>query len=167
MSQSTSGVTVAPTSTGCVIAVLGRGTVRESRAIIDFVTRTFQSAPETRVTIDLSGCGYVDSTFLGTLIDLHRLAVAAGPDRLFVAGSMEHRKKLLGIARLEKLIPGIEAAPPTAGPSVPLVAPDAAPTDFLRHISKCHQKLAEIDCPMQQVFARIATQMERELDRSS
>lgn len=165
MAASLTGVTVAPTATGCLITLPSRATVRESRAIKDVAQRTLKSDGTSTVVLDLSDCAYVDSTFLGTLIDLHRAAGAATPPRLQIAGSPEQRKKLLGVARLEKLIPGIDAPPTAAGPAVPLPTPEAAPQEIMRHIMECHKKLAEIDCPMRPVFARIAAQMEAELQQ--
>ena len=70
----------------------------------------------------------------------------------------------LGIARLDRLLRGSDEPPPTLGDFVTVPAPDATPREILTHVMQCHQRLAEIDCPMQPIFARIAEQMQKELE---
>ena len=170
MGNSISSVTVAPTAAGCVITVSPRGTVRESRVVNDVAARTLKGDDKAAVVIDVSSCTYVDSTFLGTLMDLFCVAGGTGGGgtggRFAIAASPEHRKKLLGVARLDTFIPGVDTAPTAVGSAIVVPTPDASPREILRHIMECHQKLAEMDCPMRPVFARIATQMQAEFEQS-
>lgn len=166
MSHGISGVSIAPTAGGCVIVVAPRGTVRESRVIKDIATRTLKGDDKAAVVLDVSACTYVDSTFLGTLMDLFRTAGGSGGGRFAIAAPPEHRKKLLGVARLDTFIPGIDVAPAAVGSAVAVPTPEASPREILTHIMECHQKLAEVDCPMRLVFARIAAQMQTELEQS-
>ena len=63
---------VARTSTGYCVRIEGRGTMRESPAAAEFVLRSLEKAPAPGITVDLSGCDYLDSTFLGCLVEMQR-----------------------------------------------------------------------------------------------
>lgn len=160
-----SHIKVAATADGCLIRIDGKGTVRESRVVKDVAMRTLRDEPSAVVVLDLSTCAYVDSTFLGCMMDLHRTAGGDGK-RFAIAAPVETRKKLLGIARLDRLLRGIDTAPAPAGDFVSVPASDAPPREILRHVMECHQQLAQVDCPMKNIFARIATQMQRELENA-
>lgn len=154
-------VSIAPTADGSCIRVENRGTVRESRIIKSTAAQSLKNDASARVVIDLSACHYADSTFLGCLMDLWKLAGSSG--RFAVAAPPEHRKKLLGMARLDTFIPCLDVAPATCGPAVPLSPAATTPREIFQHVLECHRALAEVDCPMRDVFAKIVAQMEREL----
>lgn len=163
MSPTLSPVTVAPTADGCLIRVDGRGTVRESKVIRDIARRMLTDVPESTVTLDLSACPYVDSTFLGCLLQVRK----AGEKRFVIAAPPEHRKKLLGLARLDLVLVGVDAAPETTGPAVPIATSGGEDREILRHVMECHRQLAEIEGPMRVSFEKIATRMQRELESSA
>jgi anti-anti-sigma regulatory factor len=160
-------VTISPTPDGCRIDVAGRGTARESRAVRDAALRTLKTESSAVVMIDLSGCDYLDSTFLGCLLELNRAGKSAG--RFAIAAPVERRTKLLGALRLDQLIKCVDAAPPPCGERIELqFGGDAAHKDEVaRHVMECHRRLAELDSPMRGVFAHIADQLERELGTSA
>ncbi|MCS7034378.1 MAG: STAS domain-containing protein [Phycisphaerae bacterium] len=159
------GVSVAPTADGFVIRVTGRGTVRESRVVKDLAARTLREDPKSVVVLELSGCGYVDSTFLGTMMDLHR--TAGDPRRFAIAAPPAQRSRLLGLARLDRLLTGMDEPPAVMGDFVAVPTPEATSREILSHVMECHQRLSEIDCPMSPIFGRIAEQMRRELEQQS
>jgi anti-anti-sigma regulatory factor len=161
MADGISSVSIAPTADGCLLRVRGRGTVRESRVIKDVGTRTLKGDANARVFLDIADCTYVDSTFLGMLIDLHR---SGDSKRFSVVAPLAQRQKLLGIARLDKLIACVDSAPSTVGESHSIPSLEATPREIVKHVMECHRRLAEVDCPMRQIFARIADQMEKELE---
>ena len=177
-----SAVHVARTDQGCCVRIEGRGTMKESPAVQEFVSRTLgpsgaASAGAARagaVTVDLSGCEYLDSTFLGCLLGLYKqyggegaregsgssastpFAVAAPPERL---------AKLFGPTRLDRLLRAEKEAPHVAGEWVPLAIdqPTLDKRDLTQHVLDCHRRLAEVEGPQQAAFRRIAEQLEREL----
>jgi hypothetical protein len=61
------------TASGFLVLASGQGTLSESPTLYEFTTRSLEAqlGPSTVVT-DLLHCGYLDSTFLGCLADLHR-----------------------------------------------------------------------------------------------
>lgn len=152
-------IEVAPTRTGCVLRVNGRGTMRESRAARDIALRTIRG--NAAVVVDLSKCTYLDSTFLGGLLDLFRAAGSTG--NFSIAAPAERRTKLLGTLRLDRVFPSMEVAPDTVGPWVAVSTEGFDKQDIARHVMQCHRQLAELDTPMRAVFAHIADEMAKEL----
>jgi anti-anti-sigma regulatory factor len=158
-------VWVAPTGNGCCIRVVGRGTMQESPAVKDIALRTLRGDPRSVVTLDLSNCTYLDSTFLGCLVDLLRAAGRDTPPRLVGAASPKQVDALLGKCRINKMMPSYPDAPPTIGEWV-AVESNTDPSRLTRHVMECHRALAEVDGPMRDVFAKIADQLEQELAKT-
>jgi anti-anti-sigma regulatory factor len=150
----------------CVIRIEGRGTMNESRSAEAVALRTLEHDASARVVFDLSGCDYLDSTFLGCIVHLYREHGRDADPRFRVAAAPDRRKKLLGPCRLDTLIPATEDIPQPDRPwvDVPPVASDAR--DLTRHVYECHKLLAEVDSPMRAAFAKIAEQLERELNET-
>ena len=159
-----SALKVAPTENGCCIRVEGRGTMNESRVAADVAMRTLSESDRAVVVIDLTSCDYLDSTFLGCLVQLFRDFGNKTSSRFHVAGSADKRKKLMGPCHLDKVIPSLDAAPQTIGNWVPVPVPPVGSKDLARHIMECHKLLAELDSPMRPAFLKIAEQLQRELN---
>jgi hypothetical protein len=80
-----------------------------------------------------------------------------------VAGSPEKRKTLLGVVRIDSLIPSMDAAPAPRGEWVTITIGPVDHRELSRHVMECHRVLAQADGPMSGAFAKIADQLEREL----
>ena len=166
-----SSIQVAPTEQGCCVRVEGRGTMHESAAARDLALRVlgeWGARGSAVVVFDLTDCHYLDSTFLGCLVELYRMYGRAQPVRFRVAGPPERRKVLLGPTRLDAFIPATDAPPAVCGPwvALPPLTAKGQDKDLLRHVMQCHRALAEVDSPMRAAFARIADQMEQEIRRA-
>lgn len=159
----TTTLKIAPTDAGCVIRVEGDGTMGQSAAAREVALNTLGADPGAVVVFDLSACEYLDSTFLGCLMDVYRRFGRTEPQRYFIAASADQRKKLLGPTHIDRLIPTLDAAPPPCGPWVMLPTQNLSSRDLIRHVMDCHQALADSDCPMRGVFAKIVSHLEREL----
>ena len=154
---------IAPTETGCVIRVEGEGTMGQSPAAREVALNTLGADPKAVVVFDLSACEYLDSTFLGCLMDVYRQFGRTQPQRYFIAATAEQRKKLLGPTHIDRLIPTLDAAPATCGQWVSVRTQSLSSRDLTRHVMECHQALADSECPMRGVFAKIVQHLEREL----
>ncbi len=154
---------IAPTDAGCVIRVEGEGTMGQSPAAREVAINTLGADPGAVVVFDLSACEYLDSSFLGCLMDVYRRFGRTQPQRYFIAASAETRKKLLGPTHIDRLIPTLDAAPAPCGPWVTVRTQNLNPRDLTRLVMECHQALADSECPMRGVFAKIASHLEREL----
>ena len=163
------GVTIAPTciqigqaDSGPIVRIEGRGTMRQSASVNEFIGRVL-SAEVGQVVIDLSGCNYLDSTFLGCLLRLHKRFGASKPPRFCVAAPQTLARKLLGSTCLDRILQVVPSAPPINGVWHELHAESQESREVARHVLACHRELASIEGPAQSAFRRIAEQMEREL----
>jgi anti-anti-sigma factor len=161
-----SNLKFAPTEHGVCIRLEGDGTMKNSPAAREVALNTLANDPAAQVVFDLNDCEYLDSTFLGCLMDVYRRFGRGTPQRYFVAASPAQRKKLLGPTHLDRLIPMIDAAPPARGQWVTCRSESLASKDLTRHVMECHQALAESDSPVRGVFQKIAQHLERELAKS-
>lgn len=150
---------IAATDKGCILRVVGRGTMNESLVADEMAMRTLNGASASEVIFDLSACEYLDSTFLGCLVHLRKHF----PDRFRVAAPPPVRKKLLGPLRLDLLIPSIDLAPEIRGQWVSVAIPSNDKRELLSHVMHSHEQLAQCGTPMQAIFEKIAAQMAEEL----
>jgi len=131
--------------------------MQHSQAAHAFAVHALESGTR-RIIFDLSHCDYMDSTFLGCLIDLHQQFTGS----VVLAASRQQVDKLLGVTHLDRILKIIPAPPACYGEPIPLPGERIQPDDLARHVATCHRRLAEIESPLQPVFARIADQLERE-----
>jgi anti-anti-sigma regulatory factor len=153
----------------CVVRLAGRGTMLESRAFHDFAVRTLEETPPDAnadlpsLTLDLSQCQRLDSTFLGCLVDLHKRFNSAGR-RFALAAPASVLENLLGASRLDRLLPLLDEAPPvTAEGKSLLPAQTDAPRELGTHVLECHLRLVEENCPGKEAFASVAERLKHEL----
>lgn len=163
---------VGRTDSGYCLRLEGSGTVRESRAAHEFIVRSIEDG-KCPVALDLSACPYMDSTFLGCLIDLHRkFGSTEGQARpLFtVAAPSRDCRQALAVTRIDRML-HVENEPPrvcsdfVALPAQALESYD--PRDLAGHIAECHRLLADMGGPSQEAFRRIADAFEREMKTSA
>jgi anti-anti-sigma factor len=154
---------VAPTETGCCVRVEGQGTMHESPTARDVAVRALESGAT--VVIDLSACTYLDSTFLGCLMELFRRFGRSQPPRYFMFGTNDAIKKVLGPTHIDRLIPQLPEPPAVRGEWVEVKSQTLEKRQQLRHVLDCHRALAGVEGPMKGAFARIAEQIEKELDK--
>ena len=149
-------VTIHPTKTGYVIRLVGRGTMRESPTVRDFVCGAIEDGAE--IVFDLSACEYLDSTFLGCLVLLHKRGMSR--DGSFSVHADESvRQRLLGNVRLLDVLVFTDALPEWFGAPVSLQVTKLDRTEFCRHLLETHRKLAELGGPAADTFRRIADQL--------
>jgi anti-anti-sigma regulatory factor len=159
---STSGTRVGRDTLGYCIRVEGRGTLRESPGAHAFTRHALDN--ETGVlTIDLEDCEYLDSTFLGCLVDLHRRYGRQEPPRFLVAASPEARMRLLAPTCLETLFHYREGTRAVLGECLPLPAMALTREDLGHHVLECHRRLVEQGSPdraaLQSVVERLAHEL--------
>jgi anti-anti-sigma factor len=148
------------TETGYRLRLEGRGTMPESKAAEAFVHEALADAGK-NVVVDLSGAEYLDSTFLGCLLGIHRKYAG----RVRVSAPKEVTRELFGPTRLDVVMKVSEDFPPVVGSYIAIPPQAMNSTDMARHIMECHRRLAEIPGPQQKAFAAIAQQMATELEK--
>jgi anti-anti-sigma regulatory factor len=160
--DSSSNVMIGRLDSGHVIVVTGRGTCRESAAVARFATESLRAGTGT-VTIDLSACNHLDSTFLGCLVQLHREFNVSQPPRMVVVASPEQVQKLLAPSRLNTLLSVTPKSPVLRDTLMMLSDEDIDQFEMGTHVMECHRVLAELGGPQAAAFAAVADQLGREL----
>lgn len=159
-----SRITIGSTSHGYVIGVHGRGTYLQSPGFQKLADDCLRDEC-TSVAIDLSKCEFLDSTFLGCLVTLHRKYGHPGHVRIRIVASPEHRRNLLHVSRLDSVFEFLADPPETIGTpvEVDVMIPDRE--DLARHIAESHRRLAERGGPEAADFERIAQSVSEEIAR--
>jgi anti-anti-sigma regulatory factor len=155
---------VGRTASGFLVQVEGWGTLRESPALREFAVQSLDDpgGPST-VVVDLSHCDYLDSTFLGCLVSLHRKYNRTSPHRFQVAASCDQCQKLLAPTHLNHLLDVTEVCPEPVSDVLEVSRPLLPTYDLGRHILECHRRLAELGGSQAASFRSIADHLAREL----
>jgi anti-anti-sigma regulatory factor len=152
------------TASGFLIQVEGRGTLSESPVLEEFAVRSLDGPCEpSTLAVDLSRCDYLDSTFLGCLVNLHRKYNRTSPHRFRVAASWDKCQKLLAPTRLNHLLDVTDVYPEPIADVMELSHQNLASADLGRHIMECHRRLAELGGSQADSFRSIADRLAREL----
>ncbi len=147
---------------GFLISITGHGTMRQSAAFREFVVQCFQSQQAT-VVVDFAACEYLDSTFLGCLIGLHKDALRHG--RKFLIGADQaQRTRLFATSVLDQLFEFVDQAPAATCEFVPLSTPPLDARELGLHVMQSHQRLAELGGKDAVVFQSIADRLSKELE---
>jgi anti-anti-sigma regulatory factor len=165
----TFAIRVGRTAAGFLVCIEGRGTMRESPLLQAFAGECLgrENRP---LVVDLSQCTYLDSTFLGCLVGLHRRFGRASPPRFVVAASAAQRQRLLAPLQLHRVLELVDEAPP--GPDHWLTLCEGEPEkragreQLGRHVLDCHRHLADLGGANEEVFGPIIEQLIRELEQS-
>lgn len=159
----TSSIRIARSDCGYVVQVIGKGVMHPSHAMQAFA-ESIEDNEKCELTIDLSQCEKVDSTFLGCLVALQKMFGGKRSGRFSIAAPKEVVDRLLGPLKMVALFTIVESAPDAVGESYALPVEEATGADFGRHVMKCHEELAQIEGPNQEIFAKITEQLANELN---
>jgi anti-anti-sigma factor len=155
---------VGRTASGFLVQVEGRGTMSESPALREFADQSLAGPPgPSTVVVDLSHCDYLDSTFLGCLLSLHRKYNRTLPHRFQVAASSDKRQRLLAPTHLVHVLDLMDACPELISDVLEVPRPRLLGEDLGRHVLECHRRLAELEGRGAAAFQSIADQLAREL----
>lgn len=145
---------------GLVVYLSGRFTMNESWQFQEFLCQTLSSDKQLASIVDLNECEYLDSTFLGCLVKIHKQF----PARLVLSANEESSARLLQTCHLHRLFQFL-STPLTDVTTEPicLSTPSMDRVDFGHHVLDCHRQLAEIASPSQAAFHRIVEHLEQEL----
>lgn len=150
--------------TGYLFRIVGRGTLRESPAVRDFVFGAMEDGAA--VVMDLSVCEHLDSTFLGCLVIIHQRSERDGGSFILYADA-EARRKLFSLTRLDTLLLFTDQRPQCIGEPVRLQITNLERKEFCQHLLATHRRLAELGGPAAETFQRVVEQLRRDLDKYS
>jgi anti-anti-sigma factor len=145
---------------GVVFEVRGRGTITQS-APLRRKAGELLTAADNALRVDLRHCTYMDSTFLGTLLYLKRLAESLGGRLALSSPSPACRDELRQMG-LDQVLPVVEAPEP---PAEQMQALDTGESDvelFKRNLVQAHQELAHLPGPSGAPFREVAARLTQE-----
>ncbi|MFO0948428.1 MAG: STAS domain-containing protein [Planctomycetota bacterium] len=153
------------TRNGYVVRVVGRGTLKESVPLHAQLLHVMEEGCG-QLVMDLSECSYLDSTFLGCLVDLHKRCRRSGVTEFFVASPSSECATLLDKTRLSTILAFVDHCPETVEEEVTVARETKDPRclESGAHIMECHRRLAELGGPNQAQFSAIADHLARELE---
>ncbi len=155
-------ITVGRTAQGFLVRVGHHGTLRESRALAEFIAHI---QPPAVVDLDLSAVVYLDSTFLGSLIGFHKRLNISNLGRFRICGPVDHARHLMGKTRLDTLLPLTEVTPELVGDEHVIPQDVIDSTDLAHFIADAHRKLADLGGPDSPAYARVADRLDEETEK--
>jgi anti-anti-sigma factor len=155
-------ICVAQTSQGFVVRVQGSGTSAHSPTLVTFVNECLGRDSQTHVAIDLIGCDYLDSTFLGSLVKLQQLGTKT---RFEVVADETAKKRLLAATHLDGYFTFVPQAPKSTSPFVKLDISRLSERQLGQHVMEAHQALSDVPSDLAAKFKRIASQLMSELEQ--
>jgi anti-anti-sigma factor len=155
-------ISVASTSHGYVVRIQGNGTSADSPALARFVNECLVQDEQPAVWVDLLGCDYLDSTFLGCLVKLQR---AGTQTRFRVVADEAARKRLLAATSLDGFFQFDSQAPKSTSPFTKLDVTSISQRELGQHIMEAHQALGEVPGEFAAKFKGIASRLMDELTR--
>jgi hypothetical protein len=184
-------IMVARFADGVSVHLEGAGTMAESPLVNAFAEEVMRDRTQ-RVIVDLAGCTYLDSTFLGGLVSLLKRhgrpqngnsvgnhegegdassdpkgagpSTATGP-RFAIYAPAPQRRTLFGVSRLDTILPFVDEVPPLQDETLPLETQGPASRDELAtYIVECHRRLAELGGAEAHEFAQVAEALAGEIN---
>lgn len=166
MSMSTPQLGIGTLDGGLYLAFQGRATHRTTptanQIVRDFLT-AHPDAPG--LVIDLGGCAFVDSTFAGWLITLHKRIVQSAKGeggQIFLANCSPRCRKSLERMHLAELFAYVELEPPPAA-EVACCGGEQPTRAELELMRAAHAELASLDEENARVFRPIVDMLEQQL----
>ena len=150
-----------------VIRVAGRATLQQSPALRAAAEIALERGP---LVIDVRECEYLDSTMLGCLVGIRKLAEQQNC-RLHLAADRGQQVKLFSTSALNRYFDFIPAADAVEGEWLEIEPENLDAEALGRHVLACHERLAdrggsEGDA-FRQVCDRLSLEIEqREVDRA-
>jgi anti-anti-sigma regulatory factor len=149
---------------GFLLRIEGWGTMRESPVFHAAALSCLRQQGGT-LLIDLSECQYLDSTFLGCLVDLHKRFGRSASSCLLVVADQAQRQRLLAPLQLHRVLPLVDSAPEPLGEWVTLCCETLEQRELAQHVLQCHRRLVEMGGDSGAVFGPIVERLARELNQ--
>ena len=156
---------VAQCECGIVVKIAGRGTMQESPTFQALASKCLDVA-DVSMHVDLSDCEFLDSTFLGCLIQLHKKWNQASAKRFLLGASQSKKRELFKASFYGRLLHFTDKTPEPQGDFNEVTMECLEAKDFGRHILKCHQHLIEQGGPATSHYQKIVDRLASEIDEN-
>ena len=160
-------VWAAPADEGLWLRIEGRAMADVCPALRSFCEEHLDAEHPT-LFVDLCGCDFFDSTFLGTLLCLQKLYGRPGGPSVVLVAPSETCEQTLRRMSAHLLFPFASRAeheppPPSAWKQIAEQAADRATLTFQQQVVDSHNQLATVPGPVGDLYRPIARMAEREL----
>jgi anti-anti-sigma regulatory factor len=160
-------VWAAPADEGLWLRIEGRAMADVCPALRSFCEAHLDSERPT-LFVDLCGCNFFDSTFLGTLLCLQKLHGRPGGPSVVLVAPSETCEQALRRMSAHLLFPFASRAEheppaPAAWKQVAGTGADRATLEFQQQVVDAHNELATVPGPLGDLYRPIARLAEREL----
>jgi len=165
MSSQAPQISVGSIAGGLYIGLNGRATQRvcstADRLVSDYLA-AHKAGPS--ITLDLTGCDWVDSTLAGWLVGLRKRLQRMAGGKLCLVGCSPRCQASFAKMRIAALFEFTAAQPPEHVRPVPCGGSDRPDRDTLEIMARAHEELAAIDEENRAVFAPVAELLRRQLE---
>lgn len=154
---------VAETQEATFVAVEGKGLRRQSEYLRATFEKSIKDTPTRKFIVVLEGCDYLDSTFLGNLVQMTKRQRGRQQAPFEIIADQRAAERLFATCNLQHYLP-IEQTPSVCVPDRwQPVDPHPTGDECSYHQMESHECLGELDIPDAESFKRIAESMRREL----
>jgi anti-anti-sigma regulatory factor len=161
--ESPSGIEVGVAGPVRIVRVTGRGTHLNSSLLKRYARQAIEQ--KFPLHLELGGCVYMDSTFLGMLAGLAVRSREKGLPRVRVLAAGARVRDLMANLGIDRLF-DFDAAPAPGAPALqPLEGPAPAPADKARDVLDAHRALAAADPSNAVKFRDVIAMLEEEVSR--
>lgn len=151
---------------GFYIGLNGRATQRVCPTADRLVADYLAGQPaDPCITLDLTDCLWVDSTFAGWLIGVHKRLQRVAGARLLLAGCSDRCRGSFDKMRIAALFEFVAAEPPADVTEVTCSGSDRPDKATLQLMASAHEELASVDETNQRVFTPVATLLRHQIEQ--
>ncbi len=144
--------------------VAGLGRMQQSLPMRRLAEKAFADGVTT-LRIDLRHCTYVDSTFLGTLLLLHRNVRHRAHCSFFIVSPSVECRQLFKQMGVEECLPALAEPEPTSEGWIEVGCEAEVVEVFERNVVQAHQELAKLGGPIGRAFEGVANCLAKDLER--
>lgn len=151
---------------GLYVGLRGRATQRTCPTADKVVSDYLASEPGTcRITLDLSNCDWVDSTFAGWLISLSKRAARRAAGEVRLTGCNARCRSSLDKMKLSSLFAFRETSVPAKTQTIRCTTGDRPRKEEIKLFLEAHEALAAIDSENARIFMPIIAALREQIEK--
>ena len=147
------------------IRLIGPATFTAAPTLLEFVDRVLENGA-CEIRLDLAACGWMDSTFAGTLVSLSKKGNRDCPVRLRLHNPSKSCLEGLARMNLDKLFSIDAVGAPDSADWEAVEGGDVPKAELAEVVIRAHEDLGSAD-PGNEQFGRIADAMRKDIQSSS
>ena len=156
-------LSIAQTPAATFVAVEGKGLRRHSEQVKSLFDQFIREDESRKFVLVLDHCEYLDSTFLGSLVQMSKHHRGLSQNRLEIIGDEKMADRLFGPCNLQHYLPVSESSRWPLPTQWRAVEVDPTGEAGIYHQMEAHESLAELDIPDAPAFRRVADSIRKGL----